>query len=63
MLEGQNLIRGKSTILSTMARQTMGPAKVMLLGGDSNYPHLSTTEVKSSGAIPPIPHMPTWRGA
>jgi hypothetical protein len=30
---------------------------------EANHPPASSVKVNNGGAVPPLPHMPSWRGA
>jgi hypothetical protein len=32
-------------------------------GPEADHSHVSSAKVKNGAAVPPLPHMPSWRGA
>jgi hypothetical protein len=79
MFDGWDLIPGKGNeifLYSTASRPALGPTKPFIQwapgdiflkvkrpGHEAGHSPLSRAELKNCGAIPPLPHMPSWRGA
>jgi hypothetical protein len=75
-LDGRGSIPGRSRVFSIASRPTLGPTQppiqwvpgalsrlVKRQGREADYSPPSSAEVKNVGAIPPLPHTSSWRGA
>jgi hypothetical protein len=77
-LDGRGLIpgKGKTFLFSTASRPALGstqpiycvPGEALSRGvkgqrREADHSPSSRAKVKKSGAIPPLPHMPSWHSA
>jgi hypothetical protein len=57
-----NKLWGPPSLSCPMGSRTLSP-EVKQLGHEADHSPPSNAEVKYGGAIPPLPHMPSWCGA